>query len=257
MPAALLALFACARALAFASLLALSGACAATAAPSPYADWAAVVVAGDDHASHTETLTEAFDNARRDVAKALVAKGFSPANVAQFSTRPGRYAATHPGPSDAGSIEGGLHALSARAPAGCLVYVTSHGAPEGVLLGDRLLSARRLRGMLDRSCPARPTVVVLSACYSGALIPGLRRPDRLILTAARRDRSSFGCGESDTYPFFDSCILESLPGAEDFPALGLAARACVARKELREGMTPPSEPQIWRDAAFHPPPFSG
>ena len=48
-----------AAALAFASTPAL--------AASPFSDWAAVVIAGDWHA-HSGGPTEAFDNARRDVA---------------------------------------------------------------------------------------------------------------------------------------------------------------------------------------------
>ena len=59
-------------------------------AASPFGDWAAVVVAGDWHA-HSGGPSEAFDNARRDVAQALSAPGFAPANLRQFSVRPERY----------------------------------------------------------------------------------------------------------------------------------------------------------------------
>ena len=53
-------------------------------------------------------------------------------------------------------------------------------------------------------CQARPTVVVISACYSGIFVDGLAAPNRMIMTAARRDRSSFGCSEDATYPYFDA-----------------------------------------------------
>ena len=52
---------------------------------SPFDDWAAVVVAGDDHASHAGDLTETFDNARRDIVAAFERKGFAAARVKQFS----------------------------------------------------------------------------------------------------------------------------------------------------------------------------
>ena len=49
----------------------------------PFSNWAAVVVAGDWHA-HSGGPTEAFDNARRDVAQELTQLGFAKANIAQF-----------------------------------------------------------------------------------------------------------------------------------------------------------------------------
>ena len=30
----------------------------------------------------------------------------------------------------------------------------------------------------------------------------------MVLTAARPDRTSFGCGEADKYPYFDDCFLQ-------------------------------------------------
>ena len=53
-------------------------------AAGAFANWAAIVVAGDWHA-HSGAPSEVFDNARRDLAKALVAAGFSPDHVRQFS----------------------------------------------------------------------------------------------------------------------------------------------------------------------------
>src|SRR5258705_4917950 len=81
----------------------LAGAWLALAGPvqaaSPFRDWAAVVIAGDWHA-HSGGPSEAFDNARRDVAQALEQAGFDPANLRQFSVRPERYKDTHPDKSD-------------------------------------------------------------------------------------------------------------------------------------------------------------
>lgn len=224
---------------------------------SPFADWAAIVVAGDDHASHTDELTETFDNARRDIAAELVRKGFSKVDILQFSVRPSRYPDTRPALADLGPIAQGLDRLVKQAPGGCLVYFTTHGAPQGVALDGYLLPPKYLARLVDRSCGQKPTVVVMSACFSGVFIPALAGPNRLILTAARRDRSSFGCSESDTYPFFDDCMLKVLPGAADFIAVGPAVQACVARREQEEGMAPPSHPQVSVGAKFRatPRPF--
>ena len=66
----------------------------------------------------------------------------------------------------------------------------------------------------------------------------------MVLTASRRDRSSFGCGQTDRYPYFDECVLSVWPHVDGFIALGRAARVCVAARERREHVGPPSEPQL-------------
>jgi hypothetical protein len=114
-----------------------------------------------------------------------------------------------------------------------------------VVLGDTLLEPQQLARMLDNSCASRPTIVVLSACFSGVFVPALRAPNRLILTAAREDRTSFGCGQTDKYPYFDQCVLSVWPFADSFAALGRAAQVCVAAREKKEHVGPPSEPQMW------------
>ncbi len=205
-----------------------------------YSEWAAVVVSGDWHA-HDGRPSEIFDNARRDVARNLVALGFSAANLEEFSVRPGVSAR----PADARTIGNALWDLSRRARGGCLVYVTSHGSPDGAVLGNIVLRPWRLARMIDNSCSDRPSVVVVSACFSGVFVPPLEAPNRLVLTAARGDRSSFGCGQSDRYPYFDQCVLSVWPSADGFPALGRAAQACVATREKKEHVGPPSEPQLW------------
>ena len=217
----------------------------AAVAASPFANWAAVVVSGDFHSSHTNNPTETFDNARRDVAAELVRKGFSPANILQFSVRPDRYPDVRPGKSDPEPIYEGLKSLTQRATAGCLVYFTSHGAPQGVLVGNQLLPPQLMDAMVTDACGNRPTVVIISACFSGVFVPVLAGTNRMVLTAARPDRSSFGCSESDKYPYFDACMLRVLPDVHDFVALGPKVQACVAQREVETGMSPPSEPQLF------------
>jgi hypothetical protein len=223
-----------------------------TTVDAPFSRWAAVVVAGDWHA-HSGGPTEAFDNARRDVSLSLAGKlGFSPEAIRQFSVRPQRYPAAKPAKTDFPSIYVDLRDLAMKNTAGCLFYLTSHGAPEGALLDDAILPPQMLAAMLDDACPARPTIVVISACFSGVFVRPLQREDRMILTAARPDRTSFGCSESDRYPYFDDCFLSSAPDAHDFAALGRAVQTCVARKERDTGAQPPSEPQLWIGAALRP-----
>jgi hypothetical protein len=213
------------------------------ASPAPLSDWAAVFVAGDWRA-HSGKPSEAFDNARADVGRGFIDAGLRPQNVGQFSARPEIHR-DHPLESRPAVVGEALTNLADRARGGCLVYITSHGEPGAVVFGPKLFPPAGMVRMLEDACGTRPTVVILSACYSGSFLPALEAPDRMVLTAARSDRSSFGCGESDRYPYFDACMVESLPQADDFIGLADRVKRCVADKEKATGASPPSEPQLW------------
>ena len=221
-----------------AALLALA-ACQVRAAD--FKDWAVVVVSGDDHAAHAQTHTEAFDNARHDIVRLLEQRGFAAQNIAEFSVQAAR---EHVPATEPSAILDRLGALAAHAPGGCLFYVSSHGAPGRIVMGESEITPRQLAAGLKAACGERPTIVVLSACFSGSFVPALKGANRFVLTAARKDRSSFGCGESDRYPYFDACIIEALPNAPDFASVADRARTCVAEREDEEGLRPRSEPQL-------------
>jgi hypothetical protein len=227
-------------------------------AATPFAGWAVVVVAGDDQGAHDGAPTRAFDNARRDVAAALERRGFSPGNIAQFSLHPDLYPADHAARTALGPVAARLRELASSATEGCLVYFTSHGSPDGVVVNNRIVPPATLAAMIGGACGSRPTAVIVSACFSGVFLPALAAPDRFVFTAARRDRSSFGCSENDRYPFFDGCIIEDLPRARDFVDLADEVKRCVAAREDSEGMRPRSQPQLFVGPAFRTaePPFS-
>ena len=224
---------------------------AGVARASVFSSWSAVVVAGDWHA-HDGGPSEAFDNARRDVSLALVRAGFDPQNIRQFSVRPERYADTHPEKTGMQAIASAMKALSEQARGGCLFYISSHGSPGGALLDQGILQPGALATWLDQSCGARPTVVVISACFSGVFVPTLAKPNRMVLTAARPDRTSFGCGQDNKYPYFDDCFLSSMDKAHDFGGLSGTVKECVRVREIAERMSPPSEPQVWVGPQLRP-----
>lgn len=214
-----------------------------------FSNWAAVVVAADWRAGNGKP-TAAFDNARRDVSAALIGAGFRPENLRSYAVAPREPGV---GETTGRNVFTGLAQMAQQAPDGCLLYLTSHGSPDGIVFGRTgQLQPPVLARVLDATCRNRPTVVMISACFSGVFIPALAAPDRLVVTAARRDRTSFGCGEDDRYPFFDGCVLEGLPGSADFLALGRAIQACVARRETELRLSPPSEPQISAGARIRP-----
>lgn len=208
------------------------------AAPSPFEGWAAVVIAADWRDSAGRPI-DAFDNARRDLTAGFLAAGFDRDTLVDQDLRPDA-----PQPVSPRQALDRVTALTARATRGCLLYFTSHGSPQALVFGDAELQPVQMAQLVRSWCGTRPTVVVVSACYSGIFMDALAAPNRMIMTAARRDRNSFGCGEGETHPWFDGCVIESLPTAPDFPGLAVAVRACVSRKEAELGAAPPSEPQV-------------
>jgi hypothetical protein len=89
----------------------------------------------------------------------------------------------------------------------------------------------------------KPTLLVLSACYSGSFIPSLRAPTRIILTAASADRNSFGCNFHSSNTFFIEELLRQ-DAIQDRSLLQLMeqARAGVLRREQALKILP-SQPQ--------------
>ena len=219
--------------------LALSGA-TPTLARGPFDGWATAVVAADWRDGAGRPI-EAFDNARRDVTAGFVRAGLPRDSMVDFSLRPDGSR-----PTSEADVLGGLAAVTARAQRGCLLYFTSHGSPAGMVFGDAgMVTPASMARMVRQWCGTRPTVVIVSACYSGIFVNALSAPNRMVLTAASRERTSFGCGAGETWPWFDGCVIESLPQATDFLALAAGTRACVSRREHEAGITVPSEPQLF------------
>lgn len=217
-----------------AGLLALAGPATAQT-PGRFDGWTSAIIQADWRDGHGEPI-QAFDNARRDLVRGFLDAGFSRADMVDYSLRTDSPA----------TVMNGVRQSGARGSRGCLIYFTSHGAPDGMVFGDApRMTPDVMANLVRNTCAARPTVVIVSACFSGMFVNALQAPNRMILTAARRDRTSFGCGADERYPWFDGCILEALPTATDFLALAAGARGCVTRKEQEAEVDYPSEPQLF------------
>ncbi|QRP65165.1 caspase family protein [Rhodanobacter sp. FDAARGOS 1247] len=130
-----------------------------------------------------------------------------------------------------------------------LLYVTSHGSEDHELLIDMdplpldPIGATDLAGILALH-PFKWKVVVINACYSGGFLPPLRGPGTMVLTAARSDRSSFGCGsDSDITYFGKAWLVDALNHSDNFADAFTRARNDIAAWEKQDNLTP-SEPQI-------------
>lgn len=224
-------------------VLAVTASCVQAQTPPPGASrfdgWTAAVIAADWRTSAGEPI-QAFDNARRDLTVGFLAAGFDRAALYDATLRP-----DVPDPVSAREALEDIARVAEANTRGCMLYVTSHGSQQSLIFGpDVQLTPTSMANLVRSLCQTRPTVVIVSACYSGIFLDALSGPDRMVMTAARRDRNSFGCGEDATYPYFDGCVIESLATARDFIALSQATKACVARRETEEGLSPASEPQV-------------
>lgn len=130
-----------------------------------------------------------------------------------------------------------------------LLFMTMHGTPQHQLFVQMapvyfdLIDPHQLRKALD-DAGIRNRVLVISACYSGGFVPALKNDDTLILTAAHRNRPSFGCGpDSDATYFGRAFLVDALNDTTDFVAAFERAKARIAEREKEEGFRS-SRPQI-------------
>lgn len=141
-----------------------------------------------------------------------------------------------------------------------LLFLTSHGTEQHELYvqfgpGEDAdydtITPKELRGLLD-DAGIRNRVIVLSACYSGGFVPALKSPDTLIITAARRDRPSFGCGNTASATYFGRAwLIDALARTTDFVESYRLATAEITAREQAEGEAP-SYPQLYVGARIAP-----
>ncbi|HET9428599.1 MAG TPA: C13 family peptidase [Allosphingosinicella sp.] len=134
-----------------------------------------------------------------------------------------------------------------------VLYSTSHGTPLGLTYrdGDRetaSVTPKQMRALLDRN-GIKNRLLILSACFSGIFIPGLQSSNSVILTAASRNRTSFGCVADNDWTFFgDALINRALRKPQSLGAAYAEATNLVSDWERRFEVTP-SQPQIFLGAA--------
>ena len=204
-----------------------------------------VIVAGD-------ASINAFENAAERLTTDLVRRGgATPADLQRYSARSPSRRPPGAGLATVADFLDGVARMRPGPNGACLVFATAHGVPRDGLQfpanpSDQQLDAVRLDRALVLGCGNAPTVVILSGCFSGGYIrPPMTRANRIILTAARADRPSFGCGAGNVFTEFDDCLLTALEAATGVWQNAFAeARVCVAARERRQNQMP-SEPQAW------------
>jgi hypothetical protein len=151
-----------------------------------------------------------------------------------------------------GNLRLALHGLGNRMDRSedmLLLFLTSHGSADHelhVALDDLPLdpvSPKDLRDALDEA-GIEWRILIVSACYSGGFIDALAGPRTLLITAARQDRPSFGCGVTSEITWFGQAFLvDGLNATLDLPAAFTQARRDIRSRE-RERDERPSWPQL-------------
>ena len=141
------------------------------------------------------------------------------------------------------SIELALNALAGKMDRErdlLFVFLTSHGSETHELSLDMSrmalpdLPAAQL-GTLLKATGIRNQVVVVSACYSGGFVPALQGERTWVITAARADRTSFGCADDNEFTYFGRALFkDSMASAATLTDAFEQARKLVGEWETRD-----------------------
>jgi hypothetical protein len=200
--------------------------------------WKALLIAADD-------AQPVFSNAVDTLQQRLAAFGVPASDISVLKS-------DAPAGDDAANrtnLDRHVRRLGGLTSAACFVFITSHGYPRGGLVLARsriVIRPGDLDRLLERGCGTLPTVVVASGCFSGVYTDdrAMRRPNRIILAAARADLPSFGCSASERYTYYDRCFLDALKRGAAWQAIAATVSQCVSGIERRSG-DPPSHPQAF------------
>jgi hypothetical protein len=126
--------------------------------------------------------------------------------------------------------------------------LSSHGSRDATIevsnegMTPQTLSAQTLADMLAES-GIRWKVIVISACFSGTFIRPLADDHTIVITAAARNRASFGCSDSRHLTYFGEAFFkEALPYSTYLRVAFESTRREIRRRERDERMTA-SNPQ--------------
>ena len=155
-------------------------------------------------------------------------------------------------PVNGPDIDAALASLATQAVDGqdtVVVMVTTHGSPDVLALrpfpddATIAFSADRFAELLA-PLSNDLQIIIIQACFSGSLIDELRAPNRIIMTAAAADRSSFGCNPNNNNTFFIQAMNQALAQGGSWSTIFAQTEAIVRQMESDRGL-PASNPQSY------------
>jgi hypothetical protein len=143
-------------------------------------------------------------------------------------------------------------------------YILAHSRPDDLVVvavsthGGRGLLAQKVGQVSLPSLSAedfrrslaplvdRRTIIILSSCFAASLIPSLKMDNRIIIAAARSDRTSFGCKADAEHTVFGQAIIDAFSRSnQSLHTIFDAVRAEVSATEAERHFLPPSEPEVF------------
>lgn len=210
------------------------------------AHWGALLAAGHNDKAN-------YDYATADIAKRLRGVGVSNIRILtatpEHAMRAGAAMATHD------EIRAAFARIAGPQTGACLFFITSHANRRGIHLvidrSQQYLTARDLDRYVTEACGDRPQVLILSGCYSGAMITDAmtRHPRRIIMASASPTTVSYGATTTERHLNFERCLINAYDsGVSTWRDLFLQALPCVEEREdwLR---VPASKPEAFIGAA--------
>lgn len=130
-----------------------------------------------------------------------------------------------------------------------VVMLTSHGSPDVMAVktsANGPVSALSADGLATFLAPLADDrqILILQSCFSGSLIDELRSPNRIIMTAAAADRSSFGCNPDSDNTWFIKSLNRAMSMGGSWQHIFARTQALVAQDEAAIGV-PASNPQSY------------
>lgn len=129
------------------------------------------------------------------------------------------------------------------------LFMTSHGSKNARLavrfwpLRPNDITAPQLRKMLDDS-GIKWRVILISACYAGSFLEELKDDHTLIMTAAAKDKQSFGCSNERRFTYFgEAYLVDALQQQRSWVKAFEQAKAAIKKREQQEGISA-SNPQL-------------
>lgn len=95
-----------------------------------------------------------------------------------------------------------------------LLYLSTHGSEDHQLLVDldplplNQIGPDDIADALKTKPAMRWKVIIVNACYSGGFVDALRDDSTMVMTSARADRTSFGCGADSDITYFGKAFLD-------------------------------------------------
>ena len=129
-----------------------------------------------------------------------------------------------------------------------IVLLSSHGHNGFMSVNaDGRISRQLYSGTLEKwlkPLEPYPTLLIISSCHSGSLIPSLQRDNRIILTSADADKNSFGCGVNDKMTWYVNSLERTLSPKMTLKTWHEKSVELVEKWE-KNGKYLASQPQLW------------